>query len=105
MSGLCCGSSQTLLTLLLVDKDLSLDTLSFKAKFQALVLCFLFVLEVISRLSVLLAYVCTCCRDKLKMKNNLITSLKLTFGILFLSSLFSFSVKEFFNQVFTENPH
>lgn len=96
-----------------MEKALPLDTLSFKTKFQALELsfCFLFVLEVISWLSVLLTYVCTiypyhiCCRDILKMKNNIIPSLKLTFGIVFLSSSFSFSVKDFFNQVFTENPH
>ena len=37
--------------------------------------------KISSRLFVLVARVCTCCKDKLKMKNNLITHLKLTFGI------------------------
>ena len=65
-----------------MEKGLSLDTLFSKPNSQALVLCFLFVEKKISyTLFVLVACVCTCHKDKLKMKNNLITHLKLTFGI------------------------
>lgn len=64
-----------------MEKGLLIDTLFSKAKFQALVHVFFLYKEIGSRLFVLVACVCTCCKGKLKMKNNLITHLKLMFGI------------------------
>lgn len=94
-----CGSSQTLFAFLLMEKDLSLDSFS-KAEFQALVWCFHFLsfflfFKVNSRLSVLVAYVCTCCRDILKMEDNLIIHSKLIFGVLLFSPSFSSSMKQY----------
>lgn len=67
--------------------------LCFKIKFQALVLCFVFI-KLSSRLSVSMAYVCPSYRDEVKMEDNLIIHSKLTFGIPLLSLSLSSSVNK-----------
>lgn len=65
-----------------MEKGLSLDTLFLNQtpKHWSYVF-FLWKKKISYTLFVLVACVCTCHKDKLKMKNNLITHLKLTFGI------------------------